>query len=261
MDGEDPHQLRFGGVGRLYGAPGLERLRRAHVMVVGLGGVGSWAAEAVARSGVGTVSLVDLDDICVTNVNRQLPALDGSVGRPKAEALAERFTAIHPGGRFPAVVEFLTADNVDRLLSGADPAGRPDAVIDAIDSVRNKAVLVEHCRRLATRLVVCGAAGGRTDPTSLSFKDLGEVTHDPLLRELRKRLRRECGFPREGRMGVTCVVSSESPRPPEPCGDPTEDGAGARLNCDWGYGSAAFMTGAMGFAAAARVVSWLADGR
>lgn len=226
-------------------------------MVVGLGGVGSWAAEALARSGVGSLSLVDLDDICVSNVNRQLPALDGAIGRPKAEALAERFQAIHPGGAFTAVLEYFTADNAFRLLEA-----RPDYVVDAIDSVANKSLLAATCRRLGVPNVVCGAAGGRTDPTRLTVRDLSEVTDDRLLREMRKRLRREHGWPREGSMNLPCVISTERALPPAACeGDRGLTDGGARLNCDSGYGSAVFVTGAMGFAAAARVAADLAAGR
>lgn len=235
----------------------MERLRRARVAVIGLGGVGSWAAEALARSGLGRLDLVDLDDVCVSNVNRQLPALDGAIGVPKAQVLAERFRAIHPAGCFNPVIEFFTADNANRILGlEAAPPERPDFVIDAIDSTTHKCLLAALCLRHGIPIIISGAAGGRCDPTRLAVRDLAEATHDRLLREVRHRLRREHDLPRKGPMGLRCVISTEPPVAPAVCD--AEEGTGARLNCDWGYGSATFVTGAMGFAAAAQAVAILA---
>lgn len=261
-------QVRFAGLARLLGEAGLERLARARVLVVGLGGVGSWVVEALARSGIGGLTLVDLDEVCLSNVNRQLPALDGTVGRFKAEVLAERVRAIHPGCEVVPEVAFFTAATEEALLG----AGH-DAVVDAIDAVSNKARLIAGARARGVPLVVCGAAGGRLDPTQVRIQDLSRVTHDRLLAEVRRRLRRDHGFPAEGRsMKVPAVFSPETPRQPE---RPAADCAGAemvvaegseegrvppvrRLNCDWGYGSASFVTGAFGLAAAAWVVRTLA---
>lgn len=256
--------IRFAGIARLVGAPGLSRLRSAHVTVIGLGGVGSWAVEALARSGVGALTLVDLDEVCLGNVNRQLPALDGQVGRFKAEVLAERVQAIHPGCQVQPIVEFFTEATANRLL---EP--RPDAVVDAIDAVSNKCRLIAACRSRNIPVIVCGGAGGRLDPTRLRFADLAQVTHDRLLGEVRRRLRRRDGFPPAGHpMRVPCVFSDEIAVVPRPdgtlCPPPTGGEAGAdteaprRLNCDWGYGSATFVTGAFGFAAASWVVRQLA---
>jgi tRNA threonylcarbamoyladenosine dehydratase len=250
---------RFAGLARLYGQEALERLRRAHVLVVGVGGVGSWTVEALARSGVGALTLADLDDLCVSNINRQLPALDATVGRPKVEVLAERIAGINPACRVAARAEFFDEHTAESLLNPA-----PDLVVDAIDNVANKVRLIALCRARRIPLVVCGAAGGRRDPTAVRVTDLARVTHDRLLSEVRKRLRREHGFPRDDRkFGVPCVASAEPPVFPQPdgsvCGTraAAADGESLRLNCDAGYGSATFVTGTFGFAAAAEAVRQL----
>ncbi len=252
-----PASERFGGIARLTGEAGLARLRQAHVCVVGIGGVGSWAVEALARSGVGALTLVDLDEVCVTNINRQLHALDGTVGRAKVEVMAERVRLINPDCRVTSVVEFFTEANAARLLA-------PDFsfVVDAIDAVANKCRLLSACRERKLPVVACGAAGGRLDATAVRVADLADATHDRLLAEVRKRLRKEYSFPAPGEpMGVPCVFSPEAPIAPEPpaCADASADATQPpRLNCEWGYGSAAFVTGTFGFAAAGWVVRKLA---
>ncbi len=260
------YAFRFGGIARLYGVAGLQRLQRARVMVVGIGGVGSWTVEALARSGVGHLILVDLDEVCVSNINRQAPALDTTLGRAKADVMAERTRAIHGDTRVDVHLEFFTESSAHRLL-GLEPGAteRPDVVVDAIDSVANKARLIALCHSAKIPLVVCGGAGGRCDPTAVRVADLARVTHDRLLSEVRKRLRRDHGFPRNDRQfGVECVCSAETPRFPAPDGTvceqrpDSEPGESLRLNCDSGFGSASFVTGAFGFAAAARAVSRIA---
>lgn len=253
---------RFSGLARLFSAAGLERLRAAHVCVVGVGGVGSWAVEALARSGVGRLTLVDLDEVCVSNVNRQLPALDGHIGRPKVEVLAERVRAINPEIDIEPLAQFFTASTADQFL-----APRYDAVVDAIDAVANKCLLIARCRELGMPLVSCGGAGGRRDPTRVRAADLAKATHDRLLGEVRRRLRKEFGFPPDGQpFGVACVFSSEAPVFPQPDGTvcaaraADQPGAELRLNCDAGLGTATFVTGAFGFAAAAWVVERIARG-
>lgn len=260
-------ELRFGGMARLYGRAGLKRLRAAHVLVVGVGGVGSWTVEALARSGVGTITMVDLDEICVSNVNRQLPALDGTIGRPKVEVLAERIRAINPACRIFARQEFFTEDSAERLLAPTDPP--VDFVVDAIDAVANKCRLIALCRARGLPVIVCGGAGGRRDPTQVRRADLALATHDRLLSEVRKRLRQEHGFPPAGKkFGVDCICSAEIPVFPQkdgsvcPAADaPAEPGESRRLNCDWGFGSATHVTGTFGFAAAAAVINALAEGK
>lgn len=254
---------RFSGIARLYGAEGLARLRQASVCVVGIGGVGSWAVEALARSGVGALMLVDLDEVCVTNINRQIHALESTVGRAKVVVMAERIPAINPACQVTAVQEFFTEDNAERMLEGF-ATGRVASelhVVDAIDSVAHKALLIALCRRRGIPLVVCGGAGGKRDATAVRLADLADASHDRLLAAVRRRLRAEHGFPVGGQpMGVPAVYSPETPVQPE---KPSEECAmselessalPAKLNCDWGYGSAAFVTGTFGFAAAAQVV-------
>lgn len=259
---DDASAGRFAGVARLYGAAAAARLARAHVLVVGLGGVGSWAVEALARSGVGRLTLVDLDDICESNVNRQLHALEGTIGRGKAEVLAERVRAIHPGCAVRTAAEFFTEATAERLLAPA-----PDAVVDAIDVVRNKALLLAQCHRRGLPAVTCGGAGGRRDPTRLRTADLAEATHDRLLGEVRRVLRREHALPAApAALGLRAVFSTEPPVFPQPDGGVgatcrrTGAGGAPRLDCDAGYGTAAFVTGAFGLAAAAETVRLLTAG-
>jgi tRNA A37 threonylcarbamoyladenosine dehydratase len=251
---------RFGGVGRLFGRAALERLRAAHVCVVGVGGVGSWAGEALARSGVGALTLVDLDDVCVTNVNRQLPALDGQIGRPKVAVLAERVRAINPACRVETVQEYFTKASADRLL-----AAPFDYVIDAIDKLTNKALLIAECRALGRPVLTVGGAGGKRDATQLRAGDLGEATGDMLLRLVRKKLRRDHGYEHGKKLhfGVRCVWSAEEPVYPwadGTCADKPEPGSNLTLDCESGFGSAVFVTGAFGLAAAGEVVRQLVEG-
>lgn len=261
------YDFRFGGIARLYGVAALARFRSAHVMVVGIGGVGSWVAEALARSGVGRLSLVDLDDICVSNINRQLHALDSTVGLPKVEVMADRIRTISPEARVESRIEFFTAETARRLLgseSGPEGVGRPDFVVDAIDSMANKVRLIALCHEASIPIVVCGGAGGRRDPTAVRISDLAAVTHDRLLSEVRKRLRREHGFSRNSKkLRVDCVHSAEPPVFPDRDGGVcsariSDDATPMRLNCESGYGSATQVTGTFGFAAAARVLARLA---
>ncbi|MCK2183986.1 tRNA cyclic N6-threonylcarbamoyladenosine(37) synthase TcdA [Halomonas getboli] len=255
----DDHELRFGGIRRLYGARALERFRNAHVAVIGVGGVGSWAVEALARSGIGKLTLIDLDDVCVSNVNRQLHALDGTVGRPKVEVLAERCRAIQPGIEVVADTAFVTPTNLaERLPEDLDH------VIDAIDSVVAKAALIAWCKRRKLPITVTGAAGGQTDPTRIRVADLTRTEHDPLLAKVRSRLRRDHGFSRnpKRRFSVECVYSNEQLVYPGADGEVchTKPGAGeaTRLDCASGFGAATFVTGSFGFTAASRTLARLA---
>lgn len=253
-------ETRFGGIARLYGQSGLQKLRAAHVCVVGIGGVGTWAAEALARSGIGALTLVDLDEVCVTNINRQLHALTETIGHAKVVVMAERIRAINPECRVMAEQQFFNTQTAETLL-----APKYDFVLDAIDSVTNKVLLLAGCSRKDLPVVACGAAGGRRDATSVRLADLAKVSHDRLLAEVRKKLRKEFQFPADGSpMGVDCVFSAEPPVFAQPDGSvcenrvSTEDGT--RLNCDSGLGSATFVTGAFGFAAAGIVVQKIAEG-
>lgn len=243
-------ERRFGGVERLYGPGSLARLAAAHVCVVGIGGVGSWAAEALARSGVGRLTLIDLDHVAESNVNRQVHALTGTLGQAKVLAMAGRIAAIHPGCAVATVEDFVTAENTAQLLPACD------AVIDAIDQVRAKAALVAHCRRAKIPLVTTGGAGGRRDPAMIRVDDLSRTVQDPLAAKLRARLRKEFGFPREPKkkFGVDCVYSLEPIARPVAC-DVDEHGLHG-LSCA-GYGSSICVTAAFGMTAAARALATL----
>jgi tRNA A37 threonylcarbamoyladenosine dehydratase len=253
MQGSTDYEIRFSGIQRLYGADGLAALQRSHVCVVGVGGVGSWTVEALARSGVGALSLVDLDEVCLSNVNRQLPALTTEVGRAKVEVLKERILGINPECRVEAIADFFTPANADSLLQT-----RYTYVVDAIDDVGNKCLLLARCRAIGQPVITLAGAGGRRDPTALRTGDLAHAGHDRLLRAVRKKLRAEHGFPADSRIpfGIPGVFSTEPPVFPHPdssaC-DARGEG-GLRMNCNSGFGSAAFVTGAFGFAAAAHVV-------
>ena len=254
------YEARFGGAGRLFSPEGLQRLRRAHVCVIGIGGVGSWAVEALARSGVGALTLVDLDDICVTNVNRQLHAVEGDIGRAKIDAMARRVAAINPECDVRPVHAFFTEASAAEILRP-----RFDYVLDAIDSPSKKCLLIASCRERGIPIVVVGGAGGRRDPTTLRVSDLAFSTHDRLLAAVRSRLRSDFGFPRGAKQsfGVDCVHSTEPAAYPQADGTACvkpEPGTSLRLDCESGYGTACFVTGTFGFVAAGYVVQQIASG-
>jgi tRNA A37 threonylcarbamoyladenosine dehydratase len=248
------YEARFGGIQRLYGTAGQERLRRAHVCVIGIGGVGSWAVEALARSGVGTLTLVDLDDVCISNVNRQLHAVTGEFGKPKVEVMTARAQLINPDLALLPRQLLFTAATAEEIL-----ATKYDGVLDAIDDTAMKALLIARCVEKQIPIVTTGGAGGRRDPTAIRLDDLAHTTHDGLLANVRKLLRTEHNFPRDpkAKFGVPCVFSPEPQVFPASdgsvCATP-EPGAKLRLDCKSGYGTATFVTGAFGFAAAAEVV-------
>lgn len=244
---------RFGGIARLYGEQALTRFRTAHVAVIGIGGVGSWSVEALARSGVGHLTLIDLDMIAESNVNRQIHALGDEFGKAKVHAMAERVTAINPQCRVEQIEDFVTPENVDSLL------GRGyDVIVDAIDQVRTKVAMIAWCRPRRQALVVAGSAGGQTDPTQIRIDDLARTTQDPLLAKVRAQLRKTHGFPRDAKrkFGVTAVYSTE------PLRYPTADascGAGqgpSGLSCA-GFGSATCVTAAFGLFAASAALEAL----
>jgi tRNA A37 threonylcarbamoyladenosine dehydratase len=247
--------VRFGGIRRLYSSDGLERLRQAHVCVIGLGGVGSWAVEALARSGVGALTLVDMDDICVSNVNRQIHAIDSEIHKPKASVLAARVETINPACVVTVHRAFFVQANAGKILDA-----RFDFVLDAIDAVREKALCVSLCRTLQIPVITSGGAGGRRDPTQVRVDDLSRATHDRLLQSLRKSLRSDHGFPRgDKKFGVDCVFSPEPPVFPHKdgtvCDTREEGGDQLKLDCRAGFGSATFVTGTFGFVAVARIVA------
>ena len=251
---------RFGGISRLYGQAGLLALNKAHVCVVGVGGVGSWTVEALARSGVGALTLVDLDEVCVSNVNRQLQALDGSFGKFKVEELKNRISNIFPSCNVHLRTEFYNSKTSKKILQDGF-----DFVVDAIDNVQNKVLLISECCLQKIPIITSGAAGGRLDGTRVQVTDLAKTTHDPLLSKVRSSLRKDHDFPRSGKkMGVRCVFSPESAVYPKKdgtvCSSRSEVNNSEnplKLNCEWGLGSATFVTGAFGFAVAGEVVRHL----
>lgn len=236
-------ERRFGGLRRLYGEAGYLRLRSARVAVVGVGGVGSWVAEALARSGVAALTLIDLDHVSESNINRQVQALDATLGQAKVLALRDRIAQIHPACRVHAVEAFVEADNWPALLPE-----RIDALVDACDQVRAKALLAAWALEGGLPFVSVGAAGGKRRAQDVEVEDLAEATHDPLLASLRQRLRQRHGAARKGTIGVRCVFSREAVREPEEACE--VDGS---LNCH-GYGSAVSVTATFGLVAAGEII-------
>ncbi|GBG01175.1 tRNA threonylcarbamoyladenosine dehydratase [Azospira sp. I13] len=249
------YERRFGGVARLYGNAALARFRSAHVCVVGIGGVGSWTVEALARSGVGALTLVDLDHIAESNINRQLHALDSTLGQAKIEAMAARIHQINPDCQVVGVDDFVAPDNLDTLLGGLPAV---DVLVDAIDGVRAKTALLAWCRGRGITVVTCGAAGGQLDPCRIRVEDLARTTQDPLLAKVRGQLRKFHGFPRDAKkkFAIAAVYSEEPLRYPDAaCAPP--GGGGAPLNCA-GFGSAVAVTASFGLTAASVALGKLA---
>jgi tRNA A37 threonylcarbamoyladenosine dehydratase len=254
---------RFAGIARLYGQPALDRFALARVGVIGVGGVGSWTAEALARSGIGNLTLVDLDHVSESNVNRQIHALDATLGQAKVAAMAERIGQINPACVVDAIEDFAEAGNLAALL----PPGRFDYVVDAVDSVNAKVALIVWCREHAIPLVTVGSAGGQVDATRVRVSDLAHTEHEPLLARVRRKLRGEHGFSRnaKAKFGIDAVFSDEPLIYPAEtdgaaCAVGADDGAGeglTGLNCA-GFGSTVAVTGVFGFVAAGHVLRKLA---
>lgn len=243
----------------MYGTQALVRFRHAHVCVIGVGGVGSWVVEALARSAIGHITMIDLDNVAESNINRQIHALSDTLGKAKVTALAERIAQINPFCRVTEIEEFISEDNLDEMIG----ARRYDYVIDAIDNVRAKTALIAYCRAKGIKLITIGGAGGQTDPTKIEVRDLSRTEQEPLLAKVRKRLRAQHGFPRgtKNKFGIEAVFSTEPLRFPETgeaCAVDANDQAGITgLNCA-GFGSAMVVTASFGLVAAARVLRALA---
>ena len=258
-DGNVDFERRFGGIRRLYGADALETFRNAHVCVLGIGGVGSWAAEALARSAIGRITLIDPDHVAESNINRQLPALDSTLGMAKAQAMTERMRMINPHCTVYGIEEFVTLDNIATLVAPGF-----DYVIDCIDGFRTKAHLIAHCRRNRIRIITVGGAGGQTDPTRIRVVDLSRTEHDALFAKTRRLLRTDYGFPKnlKRRFDVPCVYSEENPVFPaaDGCVSPARPDhlSLGGLTCAGGLGSAMPVTASFGLAAAAYVLKKLA---
>ena len=239
---------RFGGLDRLYGVSGAARIRAAHVVVVGVGGVGSWAVEALARSGVGRLTLIDLDNIAESNINRQIHALDDTLGMAKVEAMRQRIAHINPDCVVTCIEDFVEPSNWPGILNGAEV----DAVIDACDQVKAKTAMAAWALKQRVLFITVGAAGGKRLAHKVDIDDLANTSHDPLLAKLRYNLRREHGAARDGKkMGISCVFSREAVAPPDASCDVQGDGS---LNCS-GYGSVVSVTATFGQCAA----GWVFD--
>ncbi|MES9960798.1 MAG: tRNA cyclic N6-threonylcarbamoyladenosine(37) synthase TcdA [Sedimenticola sp.] len=254
---EMDYQRRFGGIARLYGQHGLERFAHSHICVIGIGGVGSWVVEALARSAVGEITLIDLDHLVESNVNRQIHAMDGQFGKSKVDAMAERIRAINPQCTIHCVEEFISADNLAQQIDT-----RFDYVIDCIDSFKVKAALIAHCRRNKIKVITVGGAGGQIDPLKIRLGDLSRTEHDPLLGKTRKLLRKEYNFSRnlKRRFDIPCVYSEEQQVYPDAQGEvclaKSDKQMGTSLNCG-GYGSATAVTATFGFVAVSHVLKRL----
>jgi tRNA A37 threonylcarbamoyladenosine dehydratase len=250
---------RFGGVSRLYGETGLAKLQAAHICVIGIGGVGSWAAEALARNAVGYITLIDLDNIAESNVNRQLHAVDGAFGKAKVSAMRERIHSINPYAKVHEIEDFVTVENVAQMLNKSF-----DGIIDCIDDAKAKMAIAAYCKTHHIPFVTTGGAGGRLDPTRIKQADLSQVNNDRLLAKVRNGLRRDYAFPKAQEMkgkakpkislfGITAIYSDEQvTQPDRSCDTDTQSVTG--LNCA-GYGSSVCVTAPFGFAAAAALLS------
>ena len=247
----DNFEQRFGGIGRLYTPEGLAKLRQSHICVIGIGGVGSWAVEALARSGIGKITMIDMDDICVTNINRQIHALTSTVATLKTEAMKTRIAEINPECQVEIIDDFISPDNLaDYLNRGYD------YVIDAIDSVKTKAALIAYCKRNKISLITTGGAGGQTDPSQIQITDLSKTIQDPLASKVRSLLRKEYHFSQnpKRKFGVDCVFSTQSlifPKMGEGCE------ISATMNCANGFGAVTIVTATFAFFAVGRVIDKL----
>ncbi|QQN88521.1 tRNA threonylcarbamoyladenosine dehydratase [Acinetobacter variabilis] len=243
---DDEYDRRFAGVAKIYGDDSFHHYENSHVMVIGIGGVGSWAVEALARTGIGELTLVDMDVVAASNINRQLPAITATLGCEKIEIMAERCRSINPRIKINLIDDYLTPENVKEILSG-----NPDIILDCIDDVKAKFALMLHCRFNKVPLIVSGGAGGKLDPLKIRVADLSRTEQDPMLAKLRAQLRAKgiCKKPKE-KFGITCVYSIDNPfSSADVC-------ASAGLRCG-GYGSAVVVTSSFAMVAVSEVLKKL----
>lgn len=251
------YQQRYGAIGRLYGTKQLEKISSSHVAVIGIGGVGTWCAEALCRSGIGEITLMDLDEICITNTNRQLHALSDSVGLSKVQMMAQRLKLINPDIKINILEDFFSADSVDSLFNL-----KPDVVVDAIDGLTNKCLLISQCYERKIPVVTSGGAAGKFDISKVQIADLGDACQDMLLKRMRKKLRRDFGFEKgRNKFGILAVSNTERAIYPDdqggtcfkkdiPKNDSESHKAAKALDCSTGMGTSCMMTGTFGFACA-----------
>jgi tRNA threonylcarbamoyladenosine dehydratase len=257
---DDDFASRFGGIARVYGISGMEIIRQSRILIIGIGGVGSWVAEALARSGIGHMTLVDLDDVCVTNINRQVHALNGTVGKFKVDVMKERVNLINPYCEVDTKQCFFSPKNLPTIFDK-----KYDFVVDACDDFTNKCYLIDHCKNNNIPLVVMGGAGGKTDPSQIKVTDMATSSNDRLLARLRKKLRQDFNFPGEndGDFGVWAVWSHERAVYPTADGCLTyrPPGLAKNMDCAEGFGSVSFVTGAFAFASTSLVIREIIKGR
>ncbi len=261
------YSLRFGGIARLYGQHGANALQNAHFCVIGIGGVGSWVAEALARNGVGNITLIDLDDICITNINRQIHALSETIGESKVDVMSQRIKQINPDCHVNIVEDFVTIENLTSLLDQDY-----DYVIDAIDSVDIKTRLIAHCKRNKLPIITIGGAGGQVDPSKIAITDLSKTYQDPLLAKVKNQLRREFNFPRSDlakaskrKFSIDAVFSTEQLRYPAEAGEiclakpevKNNNSSAMRLDCSGGFGATTHVTATFAFFAVGRAIDKL----
>ena len=253
---QNDYYARFGGIGRLLGIHGLEKIKKARILIIGIGGVGSWVAESLGRTGIGFMTLVDLDDVCVTNINRQVHAINTTVGQFKVDVMKSRVNDINPFCEIDTKQCFFTPKNVLEIFDK-----KYDFVIDACDDFTNKCYLIDHCRKNNIPLVVMGGAGGKIDPEQIRVTDMSTSSYDRLLASLRIKLRQDFSFPleNEGYFGVWAVWSHERAVYPTSDGCLTyrSPGMAKNMDCEEGFGSASFVTGAFAFAASSLVIKEL----
>lgn len=253
---------RFGGVARLYGDETLDLFSQSHICIIGIGGVGTWVAEGFARSGIGQITLIDLDDICTTNTNRQIHALQDTIGQPKVDVMAARIASINPNCLVHVIEDFVLPENVAEYLNT-----NFSYVVDATDSIKAKCAIIAHCKRNKIPILTIGGAGGQIDPTQVKVADLTKTIQDPLAAKCRNELRRLYQFSKnpKRKFGVDCVYSTEQLRYPQ--GDGTvshrkiNSDTAVRLDCETGFGASVAVTGTFGFVAVARVLDKLGSQR
>ncbi|MCP4880936.1 MAG: tRNA cyclic N6-threonylcarbamoyladenosine(37) synthase TcdA [Gammaproteobacteria bacterium] len=251
-------QHRFGGIQRLYGLEAFQTINQAHICIIGIGGVGTWVAEACARSGVGKLTLIDMDDVCETNINRQIVALDSTIEQAKVDVMAARIADINPACQVTVIEDFIGPSNMAEYLDQGY-----DYVVDACDSIKAKAAVIYWCKRNKIPVLTIGGAGGQKDPTQVRVADLSQTKADPLAAKLRNTLRRHYGFSenKKRKFGVECVYSTEQLVYPHPdgsvCFAKHENVAGAKMDCSRGFGAVSFVTGSFAFVAVSRLLDKL----
>lgn len=261
----DNYERRFAGIERLYGSNNVAVIQTLHIVVIGVGGVGSWAAEALARTGIGTLTLIDMDEVCASNINRQSHALSDTIGQSKVEVLGARLRAINPELTVHVIDDFISAANLGEYLGGNGgevAVGKPDGVLDAIDSIAAKTALLAWCKRNKVRVVTTGGAGGQVDPSQIKVGDVAKVVQDPLMAKVRSQLRRDFNFTSnpKRKFGIDCVYSTEQLRYPTGDGRVSYAKPGAQdtpMNCSTGFGACMMVTASFGLQAAATLLERL----